>query len=95
MADKRFSLVANVSTASPTKIKPVLARFVGRGSIQRTADGFAIKAEMTGANARDLNRSLLSALRRVERKTRLRAEWTAGRTTERFFDDVPKGTRKV
>jgi len=48
---------------------------------------------MTGPAARDLNRSLLSALRRAERRTRLRAEWTAGGMTERFFDYVPKGTR--
>ncbi len=95
MAAKRFSLVAQVSTASSAKIKPVLAELVGHGSIQRTADGFAVKAEMSGANARDLNRSLLSALRRVERKTRLRAEWTAGRTTERFFEYVPKDIRKA
>jgi hypothetical protein len=95
MAAKRFSLVAQVSTASPAKIKPVLAGLVGLGSIRRTADGFAVKAEMSGANARDLNRSLLSALRQVERKTRLRAEWTSGGMTERFFDYVPKGTRKV
>jgi hypothetical protein len=33
---------------------------------------------------------LLSELRRVEKKTRLRAEWTSGNTTERFFDYVPK-----
>ena len=37
--------------------------------------------------------SFRPALRRVERKTRLRAEWTAGGSVERFFDYVPKGTR--
>jgi hypothetical protein len=26
----------------------------------------------------------------VEKKTRLRAEWTSGRVTEKFFDYVPK-----
>jgi len=49
---------------------------------------------MTGENARDLNRAFLSALRKVEKKTRLRAEWTSGNTIERFFDYVPKGMRK-
>jgi hypothetical protein len=38
----------------------------------------------------ELNRSLLSALRKVEKRTRLRAEWTSGKTTERFFDYVSK-----
>jgi len=50
-----------------------------------------VKGEMEGSSARDLNRALLSALRHVERKTRLRAEWTSEGTTERFFDYVPKG----
>jgi hypothetical protein len=48
---------------------------------------------MRGADARELNRFLLSALRRVERRTRLRAEWTANGETHRFFDYVPKGSR--
>jgi hypothetical protein len=48
---------------------------------------------MTGSSARDLNRSLLSDLRRGERRTRLRAEWTGGGLPERFFDYVSKGTR--
>ena len=39
---------------------------------------------------RGANRQLLSALRRVEKRTRLRAEWTAGGTTCRFFGYVPK-----
>ena len=37
--------------------------------------------------------SFRPALRRVEGKTGLRAEWTAGGSVERFFDYVPKGTR--
>jgi hypothetical protein len=38
---------------------------------------------------------LLSALRRIEGKTRLRAEWMSGGTVERFFDYVPKGSPKA
>jgi hypothetical protein len=50
---------------------------------------------MKGTSAKELNRSLLSALRRVEKKTRLRAEWTSNNnTTERFFDYVLKKTIK-
>ena len=41
------------------------------------------------------NRQLLSELRRAEKKTRLRAEWTSGGVTEKFFDYVPKGTKKA
>jgi hypothetical protein len=65
---------------------------VSRG-VTTTSDGFHIDTMMTGPSARDLNRSLLSALRRVERRTRLRAGWTGGGLTERFFDYALKGTR--
>ena len=61
--------------------------------ISTTTDGFHIEATVTGEDARELNRSLLSALRRAERRTRLRSEWTAGGTTHRFFDYASKGSR--
>jgi hypothetical protein len=48
-----------------------------------------------GENARELNRFLLSELRRVEEKTGIRAEGTSGNTTERFFDYVPKAKTKA
>jgi hypothetical protein len=51
---------------------------------------------MEGASARELNRTLLSALRKVERRTTLRAEWTSDDgTSERFFDYVLKKTVKI
>lgn len=63
------------------------------GSITKAGDEFLVEAEMEGSSAKDLNRSFLSALRRVEKKTRLRAEWTSSdNTTERFFDYVLKKT---
>jgi len=49
---------------------------------------------LEGRSARDLNRAVLSELRRVEKRTRLRAEWTAGGVTERYFDYVLKGQRR-
>lgn len=94
---KRFSLVARVSTDSPALIAPVLRRLIADGSVKAGAgpDEFLIDGQMTGASAKDLNRSLLSALRAVEKRTRLRAEWTSGGVTEKFFDYVPKGTRRA
>lgn len=90
MANKKFSLVARVTTESPERINQALSGIVGASAITATEEGFLIKTVMVGETARDLNRGLLSALRRVEKKTRLRAEWTCGTTTERFFDYVPK-----
>jgi hypothetical protein len=95
MPKRTFTLVARISTENPRGIKRVLEELFPRKSITSTEDGFLVKATMRGENARDLNRTMLSALRRVERKTRLRSEWTSGGTTERFFDYVPKGSRKA
>jgi hypothetical protein len=95
MGRRKFSLVARVSTENPKAVKRVLKELVSKSSITRSAEGFVIKGELRGASARELNRTLLSALRRIERKTRLRAEWTSGGTTERFFDYVPKGTHQA
>ena len=61
--------------------------------MSHTPDGFHVVATLSGESAHDLNRSLLSALRRVERRTRLRAEWTTGGVTVRFFDYVSKDCR--
>lgn len=95
MTKKTFTLMARVSTENPQAIKLALKKLVSKGSITPTDEGFLIQATMYGKDARELNRTLLSALRRVERKTRLRAEWMSGRTTERFFDYVPKGSLKA
>lgn len=96
MAGKRYALRARVSTASPAVVKPVLDRWTSRGTVtvgEREGE-FEIQAEVEGSSARELNRVLLSELRRAERRTRLRAEWSTDGVTERFFDYVPKGTRK-
>ena len=95
MANKQFSLVAHISTASPAKIKSALPDLVRGGLIERTGEGFRVTGKVRGTSARELNRNLLSALRRIERKTRLRAEWTGDETTEWFFDYVPKRVTKA
>jgi hypothetical protein len=94
MPKRTFTLTARVSTENPQTIKLALEELVSKGAITPTKDGFLVQATMQGEAARELNRTLLSALRRVERKTRLRAEWKSGGTTERFFDYVLKGSRK-
>ncbi len=95
MPEKHYSLRAQVSTESPNAIKPILDRLFTPASVSQAGNGreFLIEAEMDGPSARDLNRALLSELRRVEKRTRMRSEWTWKTTTERFFDYVPKGRR--
>jgi hypothetical protein len=96
MAKKRFSLRASVSTDSPASIRPILMDQVTHRTVTKGSSDneFVVEAEMYGGSAKELNRFLLSALRKVEKKTRIRAEWSSGGTTERFFDYVWKGTRK-
>jgi len=90
---KTYILTAQISTNNPKAIKLALKQLVPKASIRSTDEGFLVKAAMRGETAKDLNRNLLSALRRVERKTVLRAEWRSGGKTERFFDYVPKGSK--
>jgi len=97
MAPKRFALRARVSTDNPGAVRPVLERMFPAQSVRagETPDELRVEAEMEGASARELNRGLLSELRRAEKRTRLRAEWTCDGITERFFDYVPKGQPRV
>jgi hypothetical protein len=96
MVNKRFRLTARVSSSNPQAIRPVLEKFITKGSVKKMDDDeFVIETEMEGSNAKELNRSLLSALRKAVKKTRLRAEWTSDDgTTLRFFDYVLKKTSK-
>jgi hypothetical protein len=95
-AKKKFRLSAEISTNNPAAIKPVIQRLIGStGTMNTIHDGFEIQANLEGRSARELNRMLLSEMRRVEKKTRLRAEWTYRDTVENFFDYVPKGRHKL
>ena len=95
MTNKRFTLVATVDTDNPESVTSVLQNRLGKESVKRLSDNeFRIEAQLEGEQAKDLNRSLLSELRRAEKKTRLRAEWTSDGITERFFDYVLKKTWK-
>jgi hypothetical protein len=95
LVNKSFKLAARVSSSNSQAIRPVLEKFITKGSVKEAEDEFIVEAEMEGDSAKELNRSLLSELRRVEKKTRLRAEWTSDNgTTQRFFDYVLKKTSR-
>jgi len=93
MAKRRFTLDARVDTDNPDQVRRALQDLVGDRAFEPggKAGEFIVRRKMEGASVKDLNRELLSALRRVEKKTRLRAEWTAeDGTVYRFFDYVLK-----
>jgi len=87
-----FRLKGEISSANLSAIQPLLTQITA-GQVSATSEGLQVEGAMEGSDARDVNRRLLSALRRVEKRTRLRAEWTAGGTTYRFFDYVLKSER--
>lgn len=95
MPRKRFSPVAQIRTSDPAAARAVLAVFAGHGSITESEEGLRIEAQLAGETARDLNRSLLSTLRRIDRRATLRAEWTARGITQRFFDYTLRATRRA
>lgn len=94
MGGKRFTVRAKVSTESPALVRPILVRLFPGGSVTLSVDPkeLVVQGEMEGSSARDLNRLVLSELRRTEKRTRLRSTWTCEGISERFFDYVPKGT---
>jgi len=88
-----FKLKAQVNRSSARTLRHALNQPAAKGSVSKAGDELLVEAEMEGASARELNRRLLAALRKAEKRTTLRAEWTAdGDTTERFFDYVLKKT---
>ena len=88
-----FRLVGEVRTAARNEVRPVLNKLLPGGQIRETDTGFEVGARLEGESAQELNRTLLTALRRIERRTTLRAEWSSGRTIERYFDYVRKSTQ--
>ncbi|HUI28684.1 MAG TPA: hypothetical protein VLX91_00605 [Candidatus Acidoferrales bacterium] len=92
---KTFTLTANVSTDNRKAIKLVLEKIFPKESMKPAEEGFLVQATLEGESARELNRELLSRLRRVERKTRMRAEWRSRGKVERFFDYVPKSVKGI
>ena len=76
-------------------IRYALEQLSANGSVRKAGEEFVVEAEVDGASARELNRTFLSALRKVEKRATPRAEWTSGDgTSERFFDYVLKKTVK-
>ena len=91
----KLKLKARVNRSDARTIRHALEQLSAKGSVRKAGDDFVVEAEMEGASARALNRTFLSALRKVEKRTTLRAEWTSDDgTTERFFDYVLKKTTK-
>jgi hypothetical protein len=91
MSLRTFRLSATVSSSNLDGLRAPIERVLGlKARVERADQGLRIEVgAVVGVDARELNRQLLSAMRRVEKAIRLRSEWTADDgTTERFFDYV-------
>jgi len=87
MSQKNFQLSARVTSANPPAIKRLLEETIGyKGSIKPANEGFEVTAEFEGESARDLNRMLLTKLRKIEKRTSIRSEWTSIDSVDKFFD---------
>ena len=87
----KLNFKARVNRSDARTIRHALEQLSAKGSVRKAGDEFIVDAEMEGTSARELNRTFLSALRKVEKRTTLRAEWTPDDgTSERFFDYVLK-----
>jgi hypothetical protein len=89
-----FKLKARINRSNAGTIRQALDSLAAKSSVRKEGDEFSVEAEMEGTSAKELNRTLLSALRKVEKRATLRAEWSSGNTTERYFDYVLKKTIK-
>lgn len=67
-----FKLSVRINSVSFEAIVPVLEDlFKGHGSFKRADDergDYVIQAEMSGTSSKDLNRNILSSLRKVEKE---------------------------
>ena len=91
----QFSVSGQVTSDNLTAVRPVLHQVLQGATVISSQDGLHVEGFMDGTDAADVNRRLLSALRRAEKKTRLRVEWTGESHIHRFFDYVPKSTRPI
>ena len=90
-----FNFKARINRSDARTIRQALDELAATGAVKKEGEELVVEAEIEGASTRELNRRLLSALRKVNKRTTLRAEWTSGDTTEKFFDYVLKTTTKT
>jgi hypothetical protein len=88
-----LQLSARVNSDRPDAVRPVLTELFPKGRVDWVSGEFVVEASVPGSDPKAANRAVLSALRRVEKRTRLRARWTGSDgTVYSFFDYVLKKT---
>ena|SRR5215472_222905 len=86
----RFKLKARINRSDERTIRHALEQLGANAEVNKVRDAFAVAAEIEGTSAEELNKNLLTTLRSVRGRTKLRAEWTSGyEITETYFDHRP------
>ncbi len=86
-----FELSADVSSTQPGAIRSALSRLVD-GTVSPTPNGFHVDGVVEGDDVESANRDLFYALRRIEQRTTLRAQWTHEGMVHRFVDATAQRT---
>ncbi|MCL5268621.1 MAG: hypothetical protein M1469_11045 [Bacteroidetes bacterium] len=73
MDRKNRVLFAEITTDEPKRVEPLLTEIVVVNAILRNGTGFKIRTTSEGESAQELNRLMLSALRRISKGTTLKA----------------------
>ena len=88
-----FKLNARIIRSDAETIRQAFGNLAAKANITQERDECIIDATVDGESAKDLNRCLLSALRKVHRRATIRAQWTStANLTESYFDYVLKKT---
>jgi len=93
MEQKRFALLADITTNETARLLPTLERLLGADHVTAIVRGFRVSGSVDGEDAEALNQKLLSAIQRAVDGITWRSEWTRDGTTERFSDAVSEGRR--
>jgi hypothetical protein len=85
----RFKLKARINHRDDRTVRHALAQLAANGDVKKVGGEFVVYAEIEGSSAEELNKTMLSALKSVRKRTKLRAEWTSdGGITQTYFDDL-------
>jgi len=63
-----FTLKARDNRSDAQTIRLALGQLSAKGSVRKAGDEFVVEGEMDGPSAKELNRTFLSALRKVEKR---------------------------
>jgi hypothetical protein len=84
-----FKLKARINGSNDRAIRQALKQVSAIGEVERVGGVFAVSAEIEGTSAEEMNKSLLSALKTVKKRTKLCAEWTSeDGISQTFFDHL-------